>query len=213
MNDPILKALFGSHSEPKQRSRPTFKDADKEFLYERQKHKCAGCEVKFLMRNLTVDHIRPIAKSGEPDNRPSNLQLLCASCNSMKGTGTQAQLKKRLAEQGITKGTASKTTTTKTATKNVPVVTGFLGKRVSDFFSDTVELAWKCSGTSTGVTGYQLQCQTSEDGGPLSAWRNTKTQPKGTATECSFEAPKNVRAKFRVRAKNSAGWGAWKELK
>ena len=212
MNDPILKALFGSPGKPTQRSRPTFNDKDKQFLFKEQGGKCNGCGHKLPMRNLTVDHIKPFSKGGS--DKPSNLQLLCNSCNSMKGDGTQAQLKKRLAEQGITKGDSSKKVATASASnKTLPTISTLRGQRSSDFFSDTVELAWKCSGTSTGVTGYQLQCQTSENGGPLSAWRNTRTQPKGTATECSFEAPKNVRAKFRVRAKSSAGWGPWKELK
>ena len=82
-----------------QRSRPTFNAKDKEFLYERQKGLCNGCESKFPMRNLTVDHIKPFSKGGS--DKPSNLQLLCGSCNSTKGNGTQAQMKKRLKEQGV----------------------------------------------------------------------------------------------------------------
>ena len=33
--------------------------------------------------------------------RINNLQLLCATCNSTKGTGTQAELISRLKEQGV----------------------------------------------------------------------------------------------------------------
>ncbi len=91
----VFSGLFG---EP-QRSRPTFNQKDKEFLYKRQNGKCNGCVTKFPARNMTVDHVRPLSKGGS--DKPSNLQLLCNSCNSMKGTGTQAQLKKRLAEKGI----------------------------------------------------------------------------------------------------------------
>lgn len=106
--------VFGYFDEP-QRARPSFSAKDKEFLFERQKGKCAGCEVKFPMRNMTVDHIKPFSKGGS--EKPSNLQLLCNSCNSMKGNGTQAQFKKRLVEKGIIKGTATAKTATKTPAK------------------------------------------------------------------------------------------------
>ena len=33
--------------------------------------------------------------------RINNLQLLCTTCNSTKGTGTQAELIERLKEQGV----------------------------------------------------------------------------------------------------------------
>ena len=95
--------LFGGFfDEPKQqRARPTFNAKDKAHLYSEQKGKCNGCGVKFPARNMTVDHIKPFSQGGS--DRPSNLQLLCNSCNSMKGDGTQAQLKKRLIEKGIIK--------------------------------------------------------------------------------------------------------------
>ena len=100
------------------RSRPSFNSKDKEHLYAAQKQKCNGCGEKFPLRNLTVDHIKPFSKGGT--DKPSNLQLLCSSCNSTKGDGTQAQLMKRLAAKGVIKGgtTAAKTgKTTATAKK------------------------------------------------------------------------------------------------
>jgi len=36
----------------------------------------------------TVDHIIPASITGAPDNSPSNLQAMCRSCNSKKGTNT-----------------------------------------------------------------------------------------------------------------------------
>ena len=40
---------------------------------------------------MTVDHLVPRKKGGT--NHKENLQLLCAACNSLKGEGTQAELK------------------------------------------------------------------------------------------------------------------------
>lgn len=105
----------GIFDEEPRRARPTFNTEDKKFLYQRQKGKCNGCMVKFPMRNMTVDHIKAFSKGGS--DRPSNLQLLCNSCNSMKGSGTQAQLKKRLRAKGILKtAKRSSKTTKRTAT-------------------------------------------------------------------------------------------------
>ena len=70
-------------------------------LFGRQQGKCNGCQCPFHYRNLTVDHITPQSKDGT--DRIENLQLLCAACNSTKGTGTQAELISRLKEQGVLK--------------------------------------------------------------------------------------------------------------
>ena len=83
------------------RSRPKFTDKEKKALHASQNGKCNGCGIKLPVRNLTVDHIRPFSRGG--GERLTNLQLLCSSCNSMKGNGTQAQLKKRLEKKGVIK--------------------------------------------------------------------------------------------------------------
>ena len=70
-------------------------------LFGRQEGKCNGCQEFFRFRNLTVDHIRPQIDGGT--DHINNLQLLCATCNSTKGTGTQAELIERLKEQGVLK--------------------------------------------------------------------------------------------------------------
>ena len=98
--------------EPKQRrTRPTFNAKDKAHLYSEQKGKCNGCGIKFPVKNMTVDHIRPLAKGGS--ERPSNLQLLCNSCNSIKGDGTQTQLRRRLVAKGIIRAPAKSSSKTK----------------------------------------------------------------------------------------------------
>lgn len=52
----------------------------REFIFKRDQYKCLRCN-KFDV-NLTIDHISPISKGGE--NKLSNLQTLCKSCNSIK---------------------------------------------------------------------------------------------------------------------------------
>lgn len=44
-------------------------------------HTCVKCSSK---ENLTIDHIKPVSKGGR--DLISNLQVLCKSCNSIKGT-------------------------------------------------------------------------------------------------------------------------------
>ncbi len=70
-------------------------------LFGRQQGKCNGCQCPFHYRNLTVDHITPQSRGGT--DHIENLQLLCATCNSTKGNGTQAELISRLKEQGVLK--------------------------------------------------------------------------------------------------------------
>ena len=71
---------------------------NKRYLYGEQGGYCNGCEEHFHLRNLTVDHIIPKAKGGT--DHISNLQLLCGSCNSMKGTKSQAHLIACLTDKG-----------------------------------------------------------------------------------------------------------------
>ena len=71
----------------------------KHVLYGEQEGNCKGCGIHFPFQNMTVDHITPRAKGG--GGHKENLQLLCNSCNSRKGSGTQAELIVRLREAGI----------------------------------------------------------------------------------------------------------------
>ncbi|MYH37407.1 MAG: hypothetical protein F4160_11490 [Rhodospirillaceae bacterium] len=64
-------------------------------LYGAQEGFCGGCGEHFRKRNLTVDHIVPRAHGGT--DHVENLWLLCAACNSSKGTRSQEQfLKERM---------------------------------------------------------------------------------------------------------------------
>ena len=75
----------------------------KDTLYGKQHGHCAGCDVHFPYRNLTVDHVIPTSKGGQ--DMDENKQLLCQSCNSMKGNRmTTDELKAKLARLGIGKG-------------------------------------------------------------------------------------------------------------
>ena len=71
----------------------------KHTLFGKQEGFCAGCQVMFPFRNMTVDHIVPQSKGGT-DHR-DNLQLLCNACNSMKAAGTQEAFIAKLASTGI----------------------------------------------------------------------------------------------------------------
>ena len=68
-------------------------------LFGVQEGKCGGCRVRFEFRNLEIDHILPRADGGLDDD--SNLQLLCGSCNRIKGDRDMAYLRMRLKELGV----------------------------------------------------------------------------------------------------------------
>ena len=59
----------------------------------------AGCRYNFPLRNFAVDHGIPQAMDGT--DHPDNLQLLCNTCNSMKGTTTQEALIAKSRIEGI----------------------------------------------------------------------------------------------------------------
>lgn len=71
----------------------------KHTLYGLQEGICAGCNIHFPFRNLTIDHVIPRARGGS--DRIDNLQLLCGACNSTKGTDSQAHLTARLKARGV----------------------------------------------------------------------------------------------------------------
>ena len=66
----------------------------KHTLYGLQEGICGGCEIHFPFRNLTIDHKIPRSKGGT--DHFENLWLLCGACNSLKGTGSIAELRASL---------------------------------------------------------------------------------------------------------------------
>ncbi len=74
----------------------------KNLLFQQSGGRCAGCRDKFRqIGNLQVDHIKPVKLGGRNDLK--NLQLLCRSCNTKKGTGTMPELIAKLRRDGIRK--------------------------------------------------------------------------------------------------------------
>ena len=67
---------------------------NKEKLYGKQKGYCAGCREHFQDRHLEVDHIISRDKGGT--DHFENLQLLCGSCNRVKGNRGMEYLRAHL---------------------------------------------------------------------------------------------------------------------
>ena len=63
-------------------------------LYGKQRGHCVGCTNHFQSENLTFDHKTPQVKGG--GHELDNLQLLCNTCNSIKGDDKMEDLKRRL---------------------------------------------------------------------------------------------------------------------
>lgn len=71
----------------------------KHSLYGIQEGCCNGCQHFFEFRHFEVDHMVPRARGGS--EHPDNLQLLCSSCNRMKGNGSHEELVAKLIRAGL----------------------------------------------------------------------------------------------------------------
>ncbi len=69
----------------------------KKILYGNQEGICNGCALHFQIQNFEFDHIVPVSVAGA--DVMENLQLLCGSCNRIKGDRTMEYLKARLKER------------------------------------------------------------------------------------------------------------------
>ncbi len=73
--------------------------SDKELLYANQRGRCIGCEYELPLHVLTIDHITPRSRGGL--DAIGNLQLLCHTCNAIKGNRSMEYLRTQLQHRGI----------------------------------------------------------------------------------------------------------------
>ena len=73
--------------------------SDKELLYANQQGRCAGCRYELPLHVLTVDHITPRSRGGQ--DSVANLQLMCHTCNAIKGDRDMTYLQQQLSIRGI----------------------------------------------------------------------------------------------------------------
>ena len=74
---------------------------NKQILYGKQGGHCNACKEHFESRHLEIDHIQPQSKGGT--DHIDNLQLLCGSCNRIKGNRSQEYLMSVLNDKDIIK--------------------------------------------------------------------------------------------------------------
>ena len=91
-------------TEPTQRTdltllHPTDLRSEKQLLYASQKRRCIGCEYELPLHVLTIDHIVPRSRGGL--DTVGNLQLLCHTCNAIKGNRAMEYLRTELRRRGI----------------------------------------------------------------------------------------------------------------
>ena len=68
-------------------------------LYKQQNKKCGICKITFPIKTLEIDRIKPGKRGGR--YTADNIELLCPTCNRVKGSGTREQAKRRVAEKKI----------------------------------------------------------------------------------------------------------------
>lgn len=93
---PILRKDIPKRTDIDHKKKPN--KEDKQLLYGKQNGNCAGCEIHFPhVRHFDIDHIIPQSQGG--GHELDNLQLLCGSCNSMKGDRPMEYLKAKLKKE------------------------------------------------------------------------------------------------------------------
>ena len=84
-----LLNVFRRHKRPVKFSRAN--------IYARDGYKCLYCNQKFLMSELTYDHVLPRAQGGK--TTWENIATCCISCNTKKGCKTPQQANMKLRKQ------------------------------------------------------------------------------------------------------------------
>lgn len=82
-NPDVVRAIQIAKRARKINAEGRYTKSDIVVLLKKQHNQCL-CETSFNVTPYTVDHIVPLSRNGS--NWPSNLQLLCLSCNDSKGT-------------------------------------------------------------------------------------------------------------------------------
>ena len=77
----VMCRELGIQDATKVKSGPKVTQTQKKWLYDNQGSMCLSCGSP---DDITVDHVEPVSKGGAHD--VSNMQILCRSCNSRKGT-------------------------------------------------------------------------------------------------------------------------------
>ena len=85
----------------KQRGKNRWEILIKQNIYDQQQGICNGCKEYIEWEFARLDHIIPKSKSGS--NEEDNLQILCISCNSIKGNRSMEYLFERLENKNKTK--------------------------------------------------------------------------------------------------------------
>lgn len=84
-NPEAAKAITHRRRAKKAGTEGFYTAADVARMIERQQGLCNGCILP-LPKNYHVDHVTPLSRGGS--NWPTNLQLLCPTCNTSKGSKT-----------------------------------------------------------------------------------------------------------------------------
>ena len=66
-------------------------------LYKQQNYLCNGCQEKFELRNLEIDHVIDRNRGGQDED--VNLQLLCGACNREKGNRGMQYLQRKISDR------------------------------------------------------------------------------------------------------------------
>ena len=90
----IIECLEIDSENSKQVHKKEPKLNDKYILYGEQNAACAACSIKGELRHFEIDHIEPQVQGG--NHELDNLQLLCSSCNRIKGDRPMHYLLDRL---------------------------------------------------------------------------------------------------------------------